>query len=352
MILTGNTSQAASLLAVLLLSTPQVRPAAKDKAEQQKGENHRKASLAYRVVHGWPILPKGEVLGQVSGVAVDSHNHVFVFHRAYNSVNRTKDPITVPTILCFDGKTGKLLASWGKNIFVIPHGLRIDRADNVWVTDVGTHQVFKFSHDGKQLMVLGEKNVPGDGGRHFNMPTDVAFASDGSFYVGDGYGNSRVAKFSKDGHFLLDWGKKGENPGEFNLPHSVAVASDGRVYVCDRANGRIQIFTPKGEFIEQWKSAELGRPWSLEIGADGYIYVVDGGDMVVRGPDRASIMKLDRKGKILEKWSSFGNQEGQLFWGHDLTVGKDGAIYVGDVYYGMRVQKFARTDKDFLYLPR
>jgi peptidylamidoglycolate lyase len=295
----------------------------------------------YSVVHGWPVLPDGMVLGQVSGVAVDSHNHVFVFHRAENSWAADKThPITAPTILCFDGASGKLLSSWGENRFLEPHGLRVDAHDNVWVTDRALQQVFKFSHDGKLLLTIGTERVSGVDATHFDKPTDIAFASDGSIYVSDGYGNNRVAKFSSDGKFLFDWGHKGQGPGEFDLPHSVAVDAQGNVYVADRSNARIQVFDAHGKFLKDWKSPELGRPWSLTIGPDNLLYVVDGGDLKPAGPDRGQLLKLDLSGKILAKWSRFGNYDGQIYWGHDLAVGKDAAVYVGDVYHGMRVQKF------------
>jgi DNA-binding beta-propeller fold protein YncE len=299
------------------------------------------SSDPYSVVHGWPVLPDGMVLGQVSGVAVDSHNHVFVFHRAEGSwaTDKTR-PIASPAILCFDGTSGKLLSSWGENRFLEPHGLRVDSRDNVWVTDRGLQQVFKFSHDGKLLLTLGTERVAGVDATHFDKPTDMAFASDGSFYVSDGYGNNRVAKFSPDGKILFDWGHQGQGPGEFDLPHSVAVDAQGNVYVADRSNSRIQVFDSNGKFLKVWKSPELGRPWSLTIGPDNLLYVVDGGDLKPSGLDRGQLLKLDLSGKILAKWSRFGNYDGQIYWGHDVAVGKDGAVYVGDVYHGMRVQKF------------
>ena len=295
----------------------------------------------YTVVHGWPVLPEGYVLGQVSGVGVDSHNHVFVFHRGEQSWAQDKShAISSPTILMFEGASGKLLASWGENRFLEPHGLRVDRDDNVWLTDRALQQVFKFSHDGRLLMTLGTERAAGLDGAHFNKPTDVAFAADGSIYVSDGYGNNRIAKFSADGKFLLDWGRKGQGPGEFDLPHNVAVDAQGLVYVADRSNSRIQVFDANGKFLRMWKSEELGRPWGLAIGPDNLLYVVDGGDLKPAPPDRGRVLKLDLQGRILTKWSRFGNYDGQIYWGHDLAVGKDGAVYVGDVYHGMRVQKF------------
>jgi len=295
----------------------------------------------YTVVHGWPELPPGFVLGQVSGVAVDSHNHVFVFHRAEASwASDRSRPIASPTVLCFDGGSGKLLFSWGQNRFLEPHGLRVDRSDNVWVTDRALQQVFKFSHEGKLLLTLGTERSAGLDAAHFNLPADIAFAPDGSVYVADGYGNNRIAKFSPDGTFLLDWGRKGKEAGEFDLPHSVSVDAQGRVYVADRSNARIQVFDGSGKFLTMWHSEELGRPWSLTVGPDQMLYVVDGGDLKPAPPDRGQLLKLDLSGKLLAKWSRFGNYDGQLYWGHDLAVGRDGAVYVGDVYHGMRVQKF------------
>jgi peptidylamidoglycolate lyase len=303
----------------------------------------RQAEVAepYSVVHGWPQLPPGFVLGQVSGVAIDSHNHVFVFHRAENSWATDKSHfIASPAVLCFDGDSGKLLFSWGENRFLDPHGLRVDRHDNVWVTDRGLQQVLEFTHDGKLLLAIGTERTAGVDGSHFNLPTDIAFAANGDIYVSDGYGNNRVAKFAPDGKFLFDWGRKGDGPGEFNLPHSVAVDAEGLVYVADRSNSRIQVFDENGKFLKMWKSEELGRPWSLTVGPDNLLYMVDGGDLKPAPPDRGRLLKLDLSGKILAKWSRYGNYDGQIYWGHDLAVGKDGAVYVGDVYHGMRVQKF------------
>ena len=296
----------------------------------------------YHLVRGWPRLPQGYVLGQVSGVTVDSHNHVFVFHRtARSSRIPPKLDGTIPdaTVLCFDGDTGALVAQWGAGEFRLPHGITADRQDNLWITEREWHQVFKYSHEGKLLLTLGERGVLASDGRHFGGPSGVAVARDGSIYVSDGYDNSRVAKFSSTGEFLFDWGKKGSGPGEFNLVHAVALDEQGRVYVADRGNARIQVFTPEGKFITEWKSSALGRPWAVAIGSDGYAYVVDGGDQKLSPPDRSHILKVDLTGKILDQWSSYGNYDGQIYWGHDIAVGRDGAVYVGDIL-GQRVQKF------------
>lgn len=284
----------------------------------------------YQVVHGWPQYPEGFATREVGGVGVDSHGHVFVFHRGHRP------------ILCLDGETGRILASWGDGMIASAHGLAVDAQDNVWVTDIGRHQVIKFSHDGELLMTVGAKDVPGDDARHFNRPTDVAVAPNGDFWVADGYGNSRVVRFTARGEYVTQWGRKGDKPGEFDTPHGITLDKQGRLYVADRGNARIQVFDGNGKLLAVWKSEELGRPWGVEVGPDGYLYVADGGDIHLEpGPyERNRALKLDLDGRIVAKWGSFGSYDGQFYWAHDIAVGPKGEVYVGDVWWGMRVQKF------------
>jgi peptidylamidoglycolate lyase len=289
----------------------------------------------YAVLHGWPELPVGRILGQATGVAVDSHNHVFVFHRAereWSDEPIPEEPIEAPTVIVFDGETGEMIAEWGRNMFVMPHGLSIDKADNVWVTDVGRHQVFKLSHDGELLLTLGEDRVPGADSKHFNLPTDVAVLEDGGFFVSDGYANTRVIKFSSEGQFQFQWGEKGSKDGQFDLPHGIAVDGERRVYVVDRSNARVQVFDREGSFIAQWKGPEIGRPFAIAIGLDDKAYVIAGGD-------RSRALKMSLNGDVLSAFGRYGNYDGQFQLGHDIAVGEDGAVYVVDVA-GMRVQKF------------
>jgi peptidylamidoglycolate lyase len=284
-------------------------------------------------------------LGQVAGVDVDSHGNVFVFHRAervWEGEEIALETIASPTVLVFESRTGEVIGQWGANAFVMPHGLTIDDEDNVWLTDVGLHQVFKLGPNGGLLMTLGERGIPGDDSSHFNMPTDVAIADDGSFYVSDGYMNSRVAKFAADGTFITSWGSKGMEAGQFDVPHSLALDAQGRVYVADRGNARIQIFDETGQFVEEWKDSSLGRPWAVRVESTGNIFVVDGGDQNEFLPDRARVLKLDSQGNILASFGSYGSGPGQFIWPHTIALGPDGALYVGEVATGMRIQKFMR----------
>ncbi len=217
--------------------------------------------IHYQVVHGWPVLPENSILDEVSAVAVDSESNIFVLQRGGRKWPDNdildKTVIEVPTIFVFDGRTGALIKKWGEKLFALPHSLTIDGKDNIWVADVALHQVFKFSHDGKLLFTLGERGVSGDDTSHFNRPSDVAIAPDGSFYVSDGYGNSRILKFSAEGKVLFQWGKKGKAAGEFDLPHGIALDTKGNVYVADRQNKRIQVFDNQGKYITEWKTRHL-----------------------------------------------------------------------------------------------
>lgn len=314
------------------------------------GVGRDRSSEPYHVVNGWPVLPKDFAFGAVSGVSVDRQNRVCAFHRAENTYTMNGplstnpvEPIRSAGILCFDGKTGKLVAELGKGHFIQPHGLRSDPDGNLWTTDLRLQQVEKYSPDGRLLLTLGEERVAGEDERHFYAPTDIAFAPDGSVYVSDGYGNNRIVKFSAQGRFLATWGKKGSAPGEFDGPHSIVVDKSGQVYVADRGNRRIQIFDGDGRFIKQWDSASLkiARPWGLAISADNFLYLVDGGEVDITkeaGPEQ--MLKLDLSGHVVARWGSFGNYNGQIYWGHDIAVGPDGAVYVGDVWRSTRLQKF------------
>src|SRR4051812_18643519 len=237
----------------------------------------------YHVVRGWPVLPEHFVIDEVSAIGVDSGENVFVLTRGGrkwpDSDVLDTNLIAVPTLFVFDGRTGRPRAKWGDDLFALPHSLTVDAADNVWVADVALHQVFKFSHDGKLLLSIGERAVPGDDTEHFNRPTDVAVLPDGSFYVSDGYLNSRVMKFAPDGTLLFQWGTRGTGPGEFDLPHGLALDSAGRLYVVDRENARVQVFDPKGNYLAQWKGPPFVSPQDIKIGPDGTAFVAENGSV-------------------------------------------------------------------------
>lgn len=289
----------------------------------------------------WPALPPSHVLGECTAVGVDARDNVVVLHRSGRvwTTPFPTDPIAALTVSVIDGRSGKLLTAWGTNLFIMPHGIGIDREDNVWITDVGRQQVFKFTHDGRLLLTLGERGVAGADKGHFNYPSDVAVLPDGSFYVSDGYKNTRVVKFTAEGRYDFEWGGKGAGPGQFNLPHSVAVDATGRVIVCDRSNARLQVFDPKGRFLAEWKGPLIGRPYGVSVGADGHIYAIDGGDGPLKRQDRPRAVELDVYGTVLDRFGAYGTEAGQFVLGHDIAVARDGSVYVADASAN-RVQKF------------
>jgi peptidylamidoglycolate lyase len=299
----------------------------------------------YELVKDWPHLPDGYSLSQPGGIGIDTNQHILVFHRPGRRWKLLEDEfpdssISSNTILVLDRQTGKILDSWGANLFIMPHGLTVDKDNNVWVTDVGLHQIFKFNHDGKLLMKLGETKIPGNDSLHFNRPTDVAVASDGSFYVTDGYRNSRVIKFSASGKYLFEWGKKGNKPGEFNIPHAIDLDAKGNVYVADRQNNRIQEFDAGGKFLKEWKEKSFANLYSLTIDkrnqhllAIDYLIIMD---TIIKG---SNIMEFDTAGNLLSKFGRSGFYNGPLCRYHDIAVDNEGNIYVGDIL-GNRVQKF------------
>jgi DNA-binding beta-propeller fold protein YncE len=243
-------------------------------------------------------MPPGWKFGRVSAVAVNAGGEVFAFHRGLRA-----DPVIV-----FDSK-GRYVRSWGKGLFASPHGLRIDPSGNVWITDTGSHQVMKFTQKGELLLALGTKGRAGATPETFDKPTDIAFAGDGSFYVSDGYGNSRVVKFSKEGKYLLEWGKPGRGPSEFNTPHSVQTDSAGAVYVSDRENNRIQIFTPEGKFVRMWN--HLGSTQNLFVTPDDELWMITHRENVEAGALNTlggRIFHVDiRTGRILGSLESPGH---------------------------------------------
>lgn len=186
--------------------------------------------------------------------------------------------IAVPTVFLFDGRTGSLLSKWGENAFALPHGLTVDPDDNIWVADVAWHQVFQVLARWAAAADTWRTRQTRRDSSHFNRPTDVAVAQDGSFHVRDGYGNGRVLKFAADGRFLLQLGTKGKEPGQFDLPHGIALDAAGRVYVVDRQNVRVQVFDSEGKFLMQWRSPHFVSPQDIRIGGSGTVFVAEGGN--------------------------------------------------------------------------
>ena len=303
-------------------------------------------SIHYQLVKDWPRLPEGLILGNPTGIGIDSAQNVFVFHRASK-----KWPLLLPfsesvipetTILELESDTGKVINEWGSNLFIMPHSLTVDKDNNIWVTDVGLQQVLKFNHEGRLLMRIGEAKISGSDSLHFNRPTDVAIAQDGSFYVSDGYRNSRVVKFSPEGHYLFSWGSNGAKQGEFDLPHGIELDSAGNVYVADRENSRIQVFDPSGRCLNEWKDNSFGKMYAIRF--DKTTQNMIAVDYITNyiSPKGSDIIIFARNGIPIARFGRSGNYDGPVCRYHDLAIDKAGNIYVGDIL-GNRIQKFKKV---------
>ena len=283
----------------------------------------------YEVSMDWAKLPEGWSFLEVVDVAVDSKDRVYVF-------NRGEHPLMI-----FD-REGNFLTSWGEGQFKRPHGITIGPDDMLYCTDDHAHATYKFTLDGKLLMTLGTpgKAAPFQEGEPFNPPTKVALdPKTADLYISDGYGNSRVHKYSPDGKYIMSWGAPGSDPGEFNLPHSVCTDKDGYVYVADRENHRIQIFDANGKLETIWHN--LHRPCGFHIEENGEkLFFV--GELPPQFP-------FNRNYPNLGPWLSIYNAKrerlarlGDIRWGeaphqfiapHGIAVDSHGDVYVGEVSY-------------------
>jgi len=275
--------------------------------------------LPHKLVKDWAKLPKGWNFGESSGVAVDKQDNVWVFNRGAHPV------------IQFD-KHGNMLQAWGEGLFKSSHGVRIDAEGNVWAIDVKGHLALKFSPAGKVQMVIGRSPGNNDSKDSLNEPTGIAFAANGDLFISDGYVNSRVIKFNREGDYLTHWGSKGEGDGQFNLVHDVALDSAGKVYVADRTNQRVQIFDSSGKFLAKWTG--IGAPWGLIYSAkENVMYMCDGLNN--------RVIKLGLDGQVQGVLGSQGRIQGKFDFVHNIALDSEGSIYVVEIK-NWRVQKFAK----------
>ncbi|OLD22345.1 MAG: 6-bladed beta-propeller [Acidobacteria bacterium 13_1_40CM_3_65_5] len=330
-------------------------------------------------------LPADINLGEASGVAVNSKGDIAVFSRS-NSANGPAYGATASQVLLFD-KTGKFLREVGKGLYAwsYAHTVRFDKDDNLWAVDKGSDMIVRFNPEGHVTMVFGRKKEASDEAEHwtrvtpprppvngqFRQPTDVAWDAEGNIYISDGYINSRVAKFTRDGDWVASLGEPGSGKlGNLNTPHTIANDAKGNIYVGDRGNRRIQVIDPKtNQFVREikidapapadaqpWMGAKPdvarllapdappgsatmapGAPWALCVtppNASGqqFLYSSDA------FPGR--VYKLTLDGKVLGMLGKSGHAAKSFGWIHEIACPSENELYVAELL-NWRVQKLS-----------
>ena len=293
--------------------------------------------IAFESAPDFLKLPPNLHLGEGIGVATNSKGHIFVYTRSQAT-----------RLFEFDAK-GNYLREIGEGLygFVFAHAVRVDAQDNIWAVDEGSNMVIKFNPEGRVTMVLGRRPEPGEAQPAapepytFNRPTDVAWDASGNIFVSDGYGNSRVVKYDKNGRFIASAGSKGAAPGQLNLPHTIATDARGNVYVGDRSNARIEVFDNDLTFKAIYDN--VGAPWAMCItpGPHQYLYSSNS------NPDNnnsqiervtGEIHKMELDGTVLGRFGHAGKKLGEFGTVHEIDCRNENQLLVSEITT-WRVQK-------------
>jgi DNA-binding beta-propeller fold protein YncE len=339
-------------------------------------------------------LPDNVYMGEAVGVATNSKGHIYVFTRtgSTNVTTGTNRAFVRSSSRLFEfDQTGKFVREMGQGLygFIFAHAVRVDPQDNIWVIDEGSDMVIKFDPEGHVIMTMGRKpeaiRVPaaapmavplpapvggpggpmregggmmmgparegagpamgpareastgaGAPGDNFDRPTDVAWDAAGNIFVADGYNNSRVAKFDKDGKYIKSWGSRGTQPSQFHTVHSIATDAKGNVYVGDRENRRIQVFDSDGNFKSMY--INVGAPWAICITPGQHQYLYSSNSNGTSDMENGEIYKMELDGKILGKFGSAGKQLKEFGSVHEIDCRNPNEVYVGELT-NWRVQK-------------
>ena len=301
------------------------------------------------VVRGWGPLPDDRSWGSTAGVDIDPiDGHIWAYDRcgAY-ALDGGCDVSDVDPVLEFDRHTGEVLTSFGRGLFVLPHGIHVDADGNVWVTDsmgneAGTkgHQVIKFSPEGEVLLTLGQPGVAGTGPGQLSEPCDVVTAPNGDIFVSDGHSGQnadppegttgRIIKFSPDGEYITEWGRLGDEPGEFRTPHALDFDSRGRLFVADRGNHRIQIFDQDGNYIDSYY--QFGRVSGLFIDDDDVLYAIDSESDPETHSDWSTGIRIGHasRDEVTAFVPPHASDDPQGEAGEGVAVDSDGNIYAAE----------------------
>jgi len=260
----------------------------------------------YDVEENWGRESFGSDFGVINGIAVDTRDNVYI---------ATREP--KPCVLVFDPE-GEFLTSWGDDVFLKVggiHGIKINRENEVFITDIEDHLVHQFTTEGELVLTLGERGRVGEPDMPFNRPTMAAANPGGDIYVSDGYGQFRIHRIGRDGERVRSWGSRGTGPGEFALPHGINVEPEGRVLVADRENGRVQIFDENGRFIEEWHAL---KPPDVNFDDEGRVLA---GDSFFDPDGNRLARSIDIRGH-----ATCIDSTGSIYWTGVVAPGHDGKM--------------------------
>jgi len=278
--------------------------------------------LPFTLVENFFHYPANSIVGRVSGIAVAPGGGIVALNRGYHPVLEFKSD-------------GTFVRSWGEGsrMFEGAHTVRFDRQGNLWYVDAADNIIFRFDSEGRTVGTLGTNPEPWTYSTHviagavpgraaLYQETDIGWSRDGSMFVADGYGNSRVAKFDKDGNFVKAWGERGGQPGNFNTPHSLVVDNNDVIYVADRGNSRIQTFDTEGNRKAVWNMPTA--PWSLCL--------TNGPSQMMFVGSVGRVYKMDLNGKILGAFGRVGRMPGTIDSIHQLACPDEKTVYLANLY--------------------
>ncbi|HTA41246.1 MAG TPA: hypothetical protein VK789_02295 [Bryobacteraceae bacterium] len=325
----------------------------------------------------WPkALPNHWMLGEVSGVAVDSHDHIWIIHRPrtlsdhdrYGADGKADCCVPAPAVIEFD-QAGKVLQAWGGpgQGYEWPdneHGIFVDSHDDVWVGGNGDKdaQILKFTNTGKFLLQIGHhgQSHGSNDTQNLGRPAGLAvWPATNELFVADGYANRRVIVFdAATGAYKRHWGAYGKKPDDaaprtrvydgpgspqFNLVHGLRISNDGLLYVGDRVNNRIQVFHLDGTFvkegyIERKTSAGEGTAFDVAFSPDKqqrFFYVPDGSNKKIQMVNRETLEITGFVG------GSGGHGQSEFYHIHSIATDSKGNIYLGEVNNGRRALRWS-----------
>ena len=294
--------------------------------------------IPFESVPNFLKLPPNLYLGEGIGVARNSKGHVFIFTRSGDS-----------RLFEFDDK-GTFVREIGKGLygFEMAHAVRVDAQDNIWTVDEGTNMVVKFNPEGRVVMTMGRRpeavggveatpvqaQAPPAEPYRFNRPADITWDPQGNIYVADGYINSRVAKYDKNGRFIKSVGTRGSEPYQLNIPHSITADANGNIYVADRQNRRIQVFN--SDLVLRAIYDNVGAPWAVCISPGPHQYLFSSNsnpdsNIAALNAVSGEIYKMELDGTIIGKFGKPGKQLGEFSTVHAMDCRNPDELVVVEI---------------------